>query len=789
MVRAFYFLETVWHDLRYAVRMLRKNPVFACVAIGTFALAIGANAAIFSVLNAAFLQPLPYPEPNRLAFLWEGPNNVTYSFSHPRYEMLRDSASDFEGIAAYDDESITAAVSGEPERIEGGRVSANFFSVIGVAPVIGRTFTPEEDRFRGPPLVILSHEYWESRFNSDPNILGRSMRIDGTTQTIVGVLPAGFRFLGENVDVWRSRLADSGTFFPSTVRRGAQFLTVIGRLKPGVGIRQAQASLDVLGIRYQQDYPGNDDIDVSVHIAPLQEQLVSGLRLNLFLTWGAVSCLLLIACANIANLLLARASARIKEVAVRLAIGATRERIARQLLTEGVLISVCGGALGLLVAQWGARVLAATIHQSSHQAPEARIDATVVAFTLVVSVIVGLGFGLVPSIAALRKDIRRPRVHPQNILVTAEIALSLVLLVSAGLLMQSFLRMRGMATGIRSDQVSILWLILNPHRYENFPERAAFYDETLRRVRALPGVCSAAIASRVDVMQPGDVGVDTVIPRSEPQASSRGRSISPDYLSLMGIPLLAGRDFTEHDSTSSSKVMLVNHSFARRFFPDQDPVGKHVTVSSSAWEIVGVTGDVRLSLQSAGASEEFYLPLAQAPRGTARLLIRSTAPLSAVRHEVQAIDPDQAVAQMRPLNDALDDSLSQPRSMMSIFSIFAAAALLLAAMGVYGVMACGVAQRTREIGIRIALGARVGDVRRMVIRQSMRLVLTGVALGIPIAIAVGRLYSSLLFGVKSGDPVTLIAVVAILSIAALAAAYIPSRRATKVDPASVLRAQ
>jgi putative ABC transport system permease protein len=603
------------------------------------------------------------------------------------------------------------------------------------------------------------------------------------------VLPSGFQFLGENVEVWRSRLADSGTFFPSSVRRGAQFLTVIGRLKHGVGIRQAQASLDVLAARYRQDNPGNDDLDEPVYVKPLQEQMVSGLRLNLFLTWGAVSCLLLNACANIANLLLARASARIKEIAVRLAIGATRERIARQLLTEGVLISVCGGALGLLVAQWGARVLAATIHQTSHQAPEARIDATVVAFTLVVSVIVGLGFGLAPSIAALRKDLRRPRVHPQNVLVTAEIALSLVLLVSAGLLMQSFVRMRGMATGIRSDQVSILWLILNPHRYENFPERAAFYDEILRRVRALPGVSSAAIASRVDVMQPGDVGLDTVIPGSQLQASSRGRSISPDYLSLMGIPLLAGRDFTEHDSTSSHKVMLVNQSFARRFFPDQDPIGKHVTVSSSAWEIVGVTGDVRLSLQSAGASEEFYLPLAQAPRGTARLLIRSTAPLSAVRHEVQAIDPDQAVAQMRPLNDALDDSLNQPRSMMSIFSIFAAAALLLAAMGVYGVMACGVAQRRREIGIRIALGARAGDVRRMVIRQSMRLVLTGVALGIPVAIAVGRLYSSLLFGVKSGDPLTLIAVVAILSIAALAAAYIPSRRATKVDPASVLRAQ
>jgi len=784
---AFDFLETVWQDLRYAVRMLRKNPLFAFAAIGTFAVAIGANTAIFSVVNAAFLRPLPYPDANRLLFLWEGQQNVTYSFSYPRYEMLRDQATDFEGVAAYDDESITATASGDPERIEGGRVSANFFSVIGVNPIIGRTFTGEEDRASGPPLVVLSHHYWENRLSSDPNVIGRTLRIDGTSHTVIGVLPAGFQFLGEPVEVWRSRIVDAGTFFPSSVRHGAQYLTVIGRLKQGIGIRQAQASLGVLDARYRHDNPGNGDLDEPVHASLLQEQTVSSLRLSLFVTWGAVSCLLLIACANIANLLLARATARGKEIVVRLAIGATRGRIARQLLTESVLIAVCGGILGLLFAQWGVKLLAATIRQTAHQVPEARIDGAVVAFTLAVSVIVGLAFGLAPVLVSLRDE--RSRVPFRSMLVTAEVALSLVLLAGAGLLMQSFLRMRGMATGIQSDQVSMLWLILNPHRYESFPQRAAFYDETLRRVRALPGVRLAAIASRVDVLQPGDVGGgDIVIPGIQPQAAARGRSISPDYLRLLGIPLLAGRDITAQDSTTSPKVMLVNQTFARHFFPNQDPIGKHVNYSVDC-EIVGVAGDVRSSLQTPGPLEEFYLPLTQAPRGTGRLLIRSTAPLSAVRHEVQAVDRDQAVMEMRPLNDALDNSLNQPRSTMSILVAFAAAALLLAAMGIYGVMAYGVAQRSREIGIRIALGAKTGDVRRLVVGQSMRLVLAGVAIGIPAAAAVSRLYSSLLFGVKPADPFTLLAVVAILSFSALGASYIPSRRATKVDPASVLRAE
>jgi predicted permease len=324
--------------------VLGRNRLFASAAIGTLAVAIGANTAIFSLIDAAFLRPLPYPEPSRLIFLCEGQPSVTYSFSYPRYEMLRDQASAFEGIAAYDDESITASTSGEPERIEGGRVSANFFSVLRVQPILGRAFTPDEDRAAGPPLVMLSHHYWESHFNSDPNVVDRTLRIDGIAHSIIGVLPAGFQFLGEPVDVWRSRMADTGTFFPSSVRRGARYLTVIGRLKQGAGINQAQASLAVLDARYRRDYPGNDDRDVSVYATPLQQQLVSGsLRLNLFVAWGAVSCLLLIAAANIANLLLSRAAARRKEISVRLAIGASRWRVARQLLTESALIALCGG--------------------------------------------------------------------------------------------------------------------------------------------------------------------------------------------------------------------------------------------------------------------------------------------------------------------------------------------------------------------------------------------------------------------------------------------------------------
>jgi len=785
-------IESVWQDLRYAARVLSRNRLFAAAAIGTLAVAIGANTAIFSLINAAFLRPLPYPEPSRLVFLCEGQPCATYFFSYPRYEMLRDQASAFEAIAAYDDESITASTSAEPERIEGGRVSPSFFSVLRVQPILGRTFSLDEDRAGGPPLVILSHHYWESHFNSDPNVVDRTLRIDGIAHSIIGVLPAGFQFMGEPVEVWRSRLADSGTFFPSTVRHGARYLTVIGRLKQGTGIREAQASLVVLDGRYGRDYPGNEDLDVSVYAKPLQEQMVSSsLRLNLFVAWGSVGCLLLIASANIANLLLSRAAARGKEMSVRLAIGASRSRIARQLLTESALIALCGGALGLLLAQWGVKILAATIRQTSHQMPEARIDGTVAAFTLAVSLLVGLIFGLAPVAAAFRSELNTGlrsvrRIHLPSLLVTAEVALSLVLLAAAGLLMQSFLRMRGMPSGIQSDQVSMLWLILNPHRYENFPARSAFYDETLSRVRALPGVSAAAIASRVDVLQRSDM---TIEGENEPLAGSRGRSISPDYVRLMGIPLLAGRDFSNRDTTTSPKVMIVNQTFVRRFFADRNPVGHRAVYGRNDCEIVGVVGDVRGHLQHAGANAEFYIPLAQGPRGTARLLVRTTAPLSAVRHEVQAIDPDQAVVEMRLLNDALDESLAQPRSTMSILMAFASSALLLAAMGIYGVMAYGVAQRTREIGVRMALGATTTDVRNLVLGRSLRLVLAGIAIGLPLAIAAGRLYSTLLFGVRPADLPTLAGVIALLSLTALAAAYIPSRRAARVDPASALRSE
>ncbi len=783
-------------DVRYALRSLQKNPLFAATAIGTFALAIGANTAIFSVVNAAYLRPLPYPDANRLVFVWTGEaeRSKTYSFSFPGYERLRDRGSDFEGVAAYDDEGITVAGPGEPERLEGGRVSANFFSVLGIRPVIGRVFTPGEDRSGGPPLAVLSHEFWVSRYQSDANVLGRNLRIDGVSHTIIGVLPAGFQFLGGSPDMWRSRVEDTSTFSPASVRLGAQYLTVIGRLRKGVSLERARAEVGA--------------IDHEWHLGRLQEEIVSGFRLSLFVTWGAVSCLLMIACANVANLLLARATARQQEISVRLAIGASRWRIARQLVTESLLLSVCGGVLGWPLAGLGVKLLGDTIFQTSHRLPKAQLDVVVVMFTLTISVAVGLAFGLAPALIATRGALydglrsssssgSLSRMRLRGGLVAAEFAMSLVLLAAAGLLMQSFLRMRTMSTGMRSGQVAMMWLVLMPGRYDSFAARSGFYDEVLRQVGGTPGVESAAIASRVDVMQPGlgymvlPEGVPDTAERSE---QARGRSISPGYLRLLGIPLLRGRDFNAYDTTSSAKVMLVNESFARRFFPGQDPIGKHVTFSTDRirCEIVGVVRDVRSSLASAGANDDFYLPLAQRPWATARLLVRfklrADSVWNAVRQRVQSVDPDQAVEDMWLLDDALANSLEQPRSTMSILTAFAAAGLLLAAMGIYGVMAYSVAQRAREIGIRIALGASSGDVRAMVMLQSMRLVSGGVAIGIPAAVALGRVYSSLLFGVRPTDPWTLAAVVGILVVVAMAASYVPAWRAMRVDPVSVLRA-
>ena len=801
-------IESLLGDVRYAVRQLRRSPAFTVAAVLTLALGIGANTAIFSVVNAVFLRPLPYRDARELVLVWSGDAQL-YSFSYPRYVFLRDHARDFARVAAYDDESVTFTGSGEPIRIEGGRVSSNFFSILGIAPEIGRTFSADEDHPGATPVAVLSHHLWEERFHSDPKVIGRSVRVDSESFTVIGVLPASVQFLGQEVEIWRSRIEDTGTWAPASVRLGASYLTIVARLRKDVTLRQAQTKFAVLDAQYKKENPGNSDAASVMHAGPLQEQVFAGLRLRLLLLWGSVGCLLLIACANVANLMLSRAISRRKETAVRLAMGATRGRVARQLLTESVVVALAGGILGLPLAEACLPALVAAIQRDSPQTPDVHLDGAILAFTFGISLIAGLGFGLAPVLLSLRSELQES-LHSgerggadstwstrfRGMLVAAEVALSIALLSSASLLLESFLRMRDSSLGVRPEHISTIQLRLGPERYERLETRAEFYNELLRRVNVLPGIAAAGITSRIDFVQHG---LDYVVhAEGAPDLGPRnpgvgGRSISPDYLRALGIPLLRGRYFTERDNISAPRVMLVNESFARRFFLGQDPIGKHVTYSADRiqCEIVGVVRDVR-HLRSARAEQEIYLPLVQRPFLVAALVARSTGDPrvveAAIRHQVQETDPEQATAMPRTFQQVIEARLEEPYTNASLVLVFAAAALSLAAIGIYGVMAYTVTRRRREIGIRMALGAPADHVRAMVIRQSMRLVFAGVAAGIPISIALGRLYSNLLFGVKPTDPRTFITVVAILTAVALAASYAPARRASEVDPIVVLRA-
>lgn len=805
-------MHSVWQDLRYALRGIGKKPAFAAIAIATFALGIGANTAIFSVIDAVMLRPLPYPDSNRLVFLWAGESqrSTQYSFSYPRFEAFRDHATAFAGVAAWDNELVSVADRGEPERLEGGRVSREFFSVLGAKPVLGREFSADEDRPGGAPVAMLSHRRWQEHYGSDPGVLGKTVRIDGEPYSIIGVLPAGFAFLGEPVDVWRCRLFDTRTYPLATVRQGAAYITVIARLKPHASLSEAQAQVALVDGDYKREHPGFTDAGIAAHAGSLQEQEFAGIRQSLLLLWGAVSCLLLIACANVANLLLSRAMGRRQEITVRMAIGASRGRIAAQLLVESVTLAVLGGLASLPLGAFGVRLLSDALRQTAPQVPDVQLNVGVMAFTLAVSVVVGIAFGLAPVFFSLSGNLQdglragtRGASHSAlrgkfgGALVASEIALSLVLLMASGLLAESFVKARNMRTGLDANRVWAMPLVLLPERYDKWETRMAYYDEALRRVSQTPGVVSAGITTRMDLLQYGleyltwvegapDLGAKNPV--------ARGRSISEDYLRVVGIPIVRGRTFTRHDDTNSARVMIVNESFARRFFPGQNAIGKRVTYGTDrvACEIVGVVRDV-LALRETKAQDEIYLPLAQRPWLVSRLVVRFAGPeataATAVRHAIQAIDPDQAPGSLEPFDRFLDRRLEQPRLMLLLVSVFGATALLLAAVGIYGVMSNAVAQRSREIGIRVALGAERRDVRIMVVGQCMRLVAAGVALGIPLAMAAGKLYASMLFGTTTSDPATFGAVSLALGLVALAACSLPAVRATRVDPMVVLRSE
>ena len=803
----------LWQDLRYGLRMLVKNPGFTIVAVIALALGIGANSAIFSVVNTVLLRPLPYKDPDRLVMVWEDDTKHGYPRDTPaaaNYIDWRDQNQVFEGMAAMADLSINLTGVGEPERIDGRRVSANLFSLLGVEPQLGRAFLPEEDQPGSNHVVIISHGLWQRRFGSDMNITGKPLTLNGESYTVVGVMPSHFQFPSREAELWVPIAFDS----KEAANRARHYLQVVARMKPSVTLQQAQTEMKAIAARLQQQYP-DDNTDLGAVVTPLHEHVAGDIRPALLILLGAVGFVLLVACANVANLLLARAAGRQKEIAVRIALGASRLRLIRQFLTESILLAALGGVVGLLLSVWGVNLLKAFIPENISQATAITIDARVLGFTILVSLLTGLIFGLAPATQSSNFNLnetlkeggrdsssgtRGNRIR--GLLVIAEVAVSLILLIGAGLLINSFLRLRSVDPGFRADKLLTMKVVLPKQKYADQTQRSAFYTELIRRIEALPGVRSAAVTNWIPLVRQGDsVGV-SIEGRPAPEPGKMPiavtRIISPHYFSTMGIQLLQGRQFDERqDRADSAGVVIISETMARRFWPGEDPLGKRLSPgmpeSPEDWlTIIGVAKDVRQFELNADPKPQMYLTYTQAGFFPPNDLVVSTdvEPLSlatTVRQTVWEIDKDQPVSNISTMEDVLSESIARQRFSMLLLGIFAAVALVLAAVGIYGVMSYSVAQRTHEFGIRMALGAQQSDVLKLAVGEGLKLVLIGVAIGLATAFILTRVMSSLLFGVSATDPTTFIIISLVLISVALLASYIPARRATKIDPMIAMR--
>jgi predicted permease len=809
---AFTVIETLIKDIRFGIRMLVKSPGFTIVAVIALALGIGANSAIFSVVNTVLLRPLPYKEPERLVMVWEDATHQGFprnSASAANYIDWRDQNQVFEGMAAIARQSFNLTGFGEPEKIDGRRVSAGLFNLLGVEPQLGRAFLPEEDQPGANRVVIISHGLWQRRFGSDRAITGKTLTLNGESFMVVGVMPQAFQFPSREDQLWIPIALSS----QEAANRGRHYLEVIGRLKPDVSIEQAQSEMQSIAARLQQQYP-KTNTRIGSSVISLHEQVVGDIKPALLVLLGAVGFVLLIACANVANLLLARAAGRQKEIAIRVALGAGRFRLIRQLLTESLLLAGLGGVVGLVLAIWGTGLLKTFIPENISQAKAISIDGKVLVFTLGVSLLTGLIFGLAPLTQGSKLNLnevlkeggrdsaagsRGNRIR--GLLVIAEVAISLILLIGAGLLINSFLRLRSVDPGFRPDNLLTMQIVLPTQKYPEPANRSAFYTELLSRIESLPGVKSAAVTNWLPLTMQGDTNGISIEGRPDPPPDQKPdvvtRVISPQYFSTMSIQLLQGRQFIEQDRADSPGVAVISETMARRLWPGEDPIGKRLkvgpTTSPVPWlQIVGVVKDVRQFELDSEPRLQMYLPHDQFAFFRPNYLVVKTDgdPLSlaaTVRRTVWDMDKDQPVSNIRTMEGILSESVARQRFSMLLLVTFATLALVLAAVGLYGVMSYSVAQRTREIGIRMALGAQARDVLKMVVGQGIKLVLIGVAIGLAAALILTRLMSSLLFGVSATDPTTFITISLVLISVALLASYIPARRATKIDPLIALR--
>jgi putative ABC transport system permease protein len=800
-------------DLRYALRMLAKSPAFSLIAILTLGLAIGANSAIFSVVNAVLLRPLPYPHSEQLVRVFGKQPQLDLAPSSPaNFLEWRGENQVFERIGTYVGKGFNLLGGDKPERVIGARVSADLLPLLGVQPALGRLFTNDEDQEGRAEIVILSHDFWRSRFAGDPNTTGQTITLNDKPYTIVGVMPAGFAFPDTRTQVWVPMA------FSATERqtRDTNYIAVIARLKPGVLLEQARANMDAVARSQAERYP-RTNFGVGVTVRSLQEHIVGDVRPMLVVLLGAVAFVLLIACANVANLLLARAATRQREMAIRGALGASRSRVVRLLLTESLLLAVVGGAVGLLLAIWSLDLLVSLKPANLPRLAEISVKRTVFLFTLEVSVITGVLFGLAPALQVSKMDLNEglkessrggtdsPRRHRMRaLLVVSEVALSLVLLVGAGLMIRSFSRLLAVDPGFKADHVLTAFVSLPPSKYPKREQQTAFFDRLLERLRNVPGVSAAGLVTDIPLYGGSSTGFDVEgrAPAAPGQrAMTDYRLINSDYFAAMGMKLVKGRPFSRADNETAPGVVIINETLAARFFPGEDPIGNRLDLSGEPRdlrEIVGVVGDVRNYGVDAEVKPEVYVPFLQsAPEYLAgvasalTIVVRSAIEpatfAAALREQVQALDKDQPVSAIRTMEWYLADSMAQRRFNMLLLGVFAGLALVLAAVGIYGVIAYTVTQRTHEMGIRIALGARGGDILRLVFANAMVTTLAGIVIGLAAAFALTRLLQSLLYQVTATDPFVFATIPVLLLVVAVVATYIPARRAMKVDPITALR--
>ena len=817
-------METVFQDFRFAVRTLLKNRGFTVVAVVVLALGIGANSAIFSVVNSILLRPLPFKNPDRLVSIWE--TNKVPKFGLDKYPASagdfvdwRDQNRVFDQVSGYYGQNFNLTGHNQPEKIAGLSVSGDFFEMIGVEPMLGRSFTPEEDKPGANRVVVISHNLWQDTFGSDPDLIGKQITLNDRNYSVIGIMPAGFNFpRGADVPSFFGAAPKTDIWSPMALgsdaknERANYGMTVLARMKPGISIQQAQTGMDIVARRIEEQHKDFNE-GSGVILVPLQEQMVGSFRKALLVLVGAVTFVLLIACSNVANLLLVRSAARQREIAIRTAIGASRWRIIRQLLTESISLSLFSGLLGIVLCEWSVRILPSIVPGKIPRLHEINIDARVLAFTLGVAFLTGVLSGLVPALQSsnvnlneslkngskgLMGGIRQNRIRCS--LVIAEVALSFILLIGAGLMIRSFASILRINPGFNPTNAVAMGISLPSSKYRGEQAQTVFFQQTLDQVRVVNGVQFAGIVSDLPLGGGDNAGGFTIEGRIPPPGSDgpvvSRRVASDGYFEAVGIPLIKGRFFNAGDNRNAPGVLIVGEAWAKKYMPEEDPLGKRVKMggpdSDRPWlEIVGVVGDVRQRALEDENKPTVYWPFQQRGGGSMTLVVRSTIPtaniIKGLQQAIWSVDKDLPVTDIKTMQQYIDDSVGQRRFNVLLLGLFALLALILAAVGIYGVMSYSVTQRTKEIGIRIALGAEVNSILSMIIRQGLLLIGAGLVIGVTGAIALTRFMTSLLYGVTANDPMTYVAISIILAGVALAANYVPARRAARVDPMVALR--